>query len=979
MGIFKAQNSFTSGIISPAMFGRVDLPQYLAGASDIENFLVLPWGGLTRRGGLAWNWEAKSTAGNCRLFPFRYSEGSAYVIEAGAGYFRFGKNGQRLFGAGGPVEIDTPYTDAQIPELTFMQSADVIWIMHPDVATRKLLRYSDAEWYLQPMSFLDGPYLTVNTTPATLIASAETGTVTVTGAGGVSITNAYGHTEYIYIMGVPVPLVFVAVTTDAKHGLTSGDTTTISGVLGTTEANGTWTVSVIDDYNLRLPVLFSNPYTSGGSISPHIFEPTDVGRTIRIFYDDGTTPQWSWGEIVTYTNAYTVDAIVIEGKFPDGVAAPATTDWKLGKFSETTGYPAVGVLHQQRLGFAGSPAGLIDVDFSQTDILDSFQTALDLSILATDAMSYRLQSDLISPVRWMMTYKKGVAVGTDNGVWMLYGGGQNQAMSATDLMTADEDVGIGSSKLTPHKAGSALIFTDKSRRRVHEFAYNFNDDSYQAPDLSLLVDHLTRSTRIKETVWQASARILWVVCEDGSMIAMTYMREENVVAWQRITTDGTFVSATSVSDGERDVVYVIVDRQIGGSTARYIESFTDVFRGTQISDGFFLDAAISGVQETFSHNILTISNANPGALGFISHGRTTGDIVYISGATGLTALNGNYYRVLVVNASLLEIYDLAAVLENRITDAGLANWTPAGNNNVLETIPGTISIIYVDDATGASFDLGGLGTIGPLPYGAKFRLHVLASASGAGVYLNVNSSIGGLLGASSLLTASLVQQTIEFTADGGDIVLECSGMSAGGNVILSGNYLSLCQVVDSQKIDTTALGAYAGGGSISGDASKIVGLDHLEGQEVQVVGDGKLLPSVTVAGGIADLGRAVSQYLVGLPFLSRVVGLPCEINDLKSGTTLGRVKSVNNIMVKVHDSFYLRAGLMVRGVEQAIDEVPDFMVNTIIGEAPKLQDLDINMNPEGDYGTDVRFIVETDRPAPLNIAAVVTELNQEAE
>ena len=110
MGVFKAQNSFTAGVLSSALFGRVDLPQYLLGASVIKNFMVKPWGGITRRGGLYYDWEVKDSSVETRLLPFRYASGDAFVIEAGPEYFRFGKNGVLISGANGPAEIETPYT-----------------------------------------------------------------------------------------------------------------------------------------------------------------------------------------------------------------------------------------------------------------------------------------------------------------------------------------------------------------------------------------------------------------------------------------------------------------------------------------------------------------------------------------------------------------------------------------------------------------------------------------------------------------------------------------------------------------------------------------------------------------------------------------------------------------------------------------------------------------------------------------------------
>lgn len=76
-----------------------------------------------------------------------------------------------------PIEIFTSYTETQIQELSFAQTADVLYIAHPDHPTRKLSRLSTdgdkSDWVLTEVDFQDGPYLDLNeldtintTTPA---------------------------------------------------------------------------------------------------------------------------------------------------------------------------------------------------------------------------------------------------------------------------------------------------------------------------------------------------------------------------------------------------------------------------------------------------------------------------------------------------------------------------------------------------------------------------------------------------------------------------------------------------------------------------------------------------------------------------------------------------------------------------------------------------------------------------------------------
>jgi len=61
------------------------------------------------------------------------------------------------------------------------------------------------------------------------------------------------------------------VTTTLNHGLTTGNTTTISGALGMTGANGTWTVTVLTPKTFSIPYNSTSvpAYTGGGVLTPN--------------------------------------------------------------------------------------------------------------------------------------------------------------------------------------------------------------------------------------------------------------------------------------------------------------------------------------------------------------------------------------------------------------------------------------------------------------------------------------------------------------------------------------------------------------------------------------------------------------------------------------------------------------------------------------------------------------------------------------
>lgn len=120
-------------------------------------------------------------------------------VNAGANTFELtgiNTTGYTAYVSGGLVaeiyEIATPYLEADVFELQFVQSADVMYIAHPDYAPRKLSRTGHTAWTLTTIDFLDGPFLPVNNTTTTLTLSGTTGSVTVTASAVTGINSDTG-------------------------------------------------------------------------------------------------------------------------------------------------------------------------------------------------------------------------------------------------------------------------------------------------------------------------------------------------------------------------------------------------------------------------------------------------------------------------------------------------------------------------------------------------------------------------------------------------------------------------------------------------------------------------------------------------------------------------------------------------------------------------------------------------------------------
>ncbi|MFN0101168.1 MAG: hypothetical protein ACKV2U_03645, partial [Bryobacteraceae bacterium] len=186
------QASFAKGEISPLLYGRVDLAQYAVGAKGVLNAIVRLQGPLTRRSGTRHVAEVKTSSLATRLVPFEFSTTQAYILELGNLYARFYKAEGRIETAGTPTELTTTYLTADLFQLKFAQSADVLYIAHPTYPPRKLTRTSHTAWTIDNIVFTDGPYYDTNTTATTLTLGGTTGSVSVTASAITGINGGAG-------------------------------------------------------------------------------------------------------------------------------------------------------------------------------------------------------------------------------------------------------------------------------------------------------------------------------------------------------------------------------------------------------------------------------------------------------------------------------------------------------------------------------------------------------------------------------------------------------------------------------------------------------------------------------------------------------------------------------------------------------------------------------------------------------------------
>ena len=191
--------NFTGGELSPRLDGRNDLQKYSTGCKTLENMIIFPHGSAARRSGTQFVAEVKDSTKETRLIPFEFSTTQTYILEFGNQYIRFFKDNGQILSSGSPYEISSPYLEAELFDIKFAQSADVMYLCHPNHPAKKLSRTGHTSWSLTSVDFTDGPYMDENISSTTISTSAHTvgtgRTLTASSTTGINDDTGFQTTD----------------------------------------------------------------------------------------------------------------------------------------------------------------------------------------------------------------------------------------------------------------------------------------------------------------------------------------------------------------------------------------------------------------------------------------------------------------------------------------------------------------------------------------------------------------------------------------------------------------------------------------------------------------------------------------------------------------------------------------------------------------------------------------------------------------
>lgn len=586
------QPSFTKGEISPLLHARVDLAAYATGLRTLKNFIVLPQGGVARRPGfLAMGPAAVPVSPTCpvRLIPFRYNSEDAMIVELSDRKARFWTSGGIVMKDGVPYEIEMPYTQADLPRLKFVQSGNVLFLVHRDYPPLTLTRKALDDWETAPLVFREGPWLPTEGKDTDVY-------ITVTEEDGDE-----------YVLTPTDPDFFTAAMEGALFRLDYtlpgeevrgvgprapewGESTPVEvGGDWYFETHGGWTGEVqiqksLDGGETWLTVrtYSREDYEKEGQLQTSGAETEkNVLYRIRAQKTNDNTLRWNLN-ISGYIKSYIFrlkelqpDGSMIATRLHDDTYLPGvpypldvqTKQWFLGAWGVHTGYPGCVVFYQDRLVLAGSHREPQTIWFSK--VADWRNFGMSDPIRDDDAITITLAADDMDGIH-SLAAMSDVMVFTPSGEWKIAGAGENGAISAKAVV-AHQQTTVGSRYLQPVIVNHRIVFAQTHGTEVHALGYSLDVDGYSGSDISILSRHLFE-WKVKEDeraggreivamdYQQIPDSLIWCVLADGTAVTCTYQAEHETVAWARQETEGRIGDVACIPGQRHTQLWAAVER-----------------------------------------------------------------------------------------------------------------------------------------------------------------------------------------------------------------------------------------------------------------------------------------------------------------------------------------------------------------------------------------------------------------------------------
>ncbi len=609
------QPSFAGGELAPALAARVDLAKYHVGAKCMRNFFVQISGGAANRPGTRFVGRVKDSSHPVRLIPFQFSTLQTYVLEFGHLYMRVVMdgghvlepsfavtavtnadpvvvsapghdfaNGDEVFVTGtGITQVDgncflvaaaaagsfqlntldnaaldgigfgacatgsvarvytltTPYAGADLALLKYTQSADVLTLTHTGYGPMDLSRTQHWVWTLTTITFQPS--------------------VQPPASSSAGISSSAGNINYAYVVTAQTDV-------PVAESLPSGIATCVGAELN-------------QDTGIQGVISWA---AVTGATSYNVYKANPVGGSPVLA-----------GAMMGYIGNTTGTSLSDTNIAPDFSQTPPQ-----GQNPFTGGNnPGCVSYFQQRKVFGGSSSAPETLWMTQTGNYASMDVSSPSR--ADDAITATIATYQVNSIKHLVSVNALLAL-TASGAFQVSGGGTAAALTPTQTVVTSQAY-TGCNDVPPLVINYDILYVQSKGSTVRDLSYNFYVQIYTGSDITVMSTHLFFGYQILDWCWaEEPFKLVWAVRNDGVLLCMTYLKEQDIYAWSHHDTLGQFTATASIPEGNEDGVYFVVTRTIpgvaGGQAVQYVERLASrnfLTNGSpDVTQGWFVDCGL---------------------------------------------------------------------------------------------------------------------------------------------------------------------------------------------------------------------------------------------------------------------------------------------------------------------------------------------------------------------------------------------------
>ena len=521
------------------------------------------------------------------------------------------------FDTGGPLELISPWVLADLGNIRYYQSGDVVFVASAGVKQYQIERRDGDSWSIVEYLPQDGPFRIENTTKTTLTPSALTGSISLTASAPVFRSSNVGGLFKITSQGQTVTDAFssendFSATIEVTGvGETRRFSFTISGTFSATvtiqrsfDDGGSWldvnnyttaqSTSYLDSLDnsivlYRIGIKTGN-YTSGTADCSLIYSAGNISGVVRI-------------------TGYATETSATADVLSDLGGTAATEFWAEGEWSNRRGYPSSVVIHDGRLFWAGKDR----VWGSITDAYSSFDADFEGD---AGPISRSIGFGPVDNIYWLLSMNRLMA-GTGAAEITFRSSSFDEPLTPTNF-TPKESSTQGAASVQALKVDGFGVFVQRIGSKLYKMSYDIQANDYIPEDLSVFVPELCEAGIVRIAVQRQPDTRIHCVLADGTMATLVFDPAENLICWWLHITDGDIKDVAVLPGSAEDRVYYVVNRPFDGGGDDYgieklaLESEAHGAAINKIADAFVYAAAasttITGLGHLEGQDVVTWGN-----------------------------------------------------------------------------------------------------------------------------------------------------------------------------------------------------------------------------------------------------------------------------------------------------------------------------------------------------------------------------------